>query len=124
MGIGLLGKGINQVRENGPGSGQKYVNAYSDEMFATLFMPAGITSLASISFKDENKYLETNETVEEKYINAPKHNANIAITSHTHLRIVLFVDFFILLSSLLSTIYLVLLFVLPFLVTLILYHFL
>ena len=48
---------------------QKYVNAYSDEMFATLFMPAGITSLASISFKDENKYLETNETVEEKYIN-------------------------------------------------------
>ncbi len=48
---------------------QKYVDAYSDEMLATLFMPAGITSLASISFKDENKYLESNETVEEKYIN-------------------------------------------------------
>lgn len=47
---------------------QKYVNSYSDEMFATLFMPAGITSLASIGFKDEDKHFESNESVEEIYI--------------------------------------------------------
>lgn len=37
------------------------------------------------------------KNVEEKYINAPKDNANIAITSHIHLRFVLLVLFFILL---------------------------
>lgn len=31
----------------------KYVERYTDEMMATLLMPAGITSLASIKFKDE-----------------------------------------------------------------------
>ncbi len=46
----------------------KYVAHYSDEMFATLLMPAGITSLASIGFKDEDQYL-SNESVEEVYIN-------------------------------------------------------
>ena len=30
----------------------RYVNKYSPEMYATLLMPAGITSLASIEFKD------------------------------------------------------------------------
>lgn len=48
---------------------QKYVNCYSKEMLATLFMPAGVTSLASISFKDEEKYLDSNESVEDVYIN-------------------------------------------------------
>lgn len=33
----------------------KYVEKYTDEMMATLLMPAGITSLASIKFKDEEK---------------------------------------------------------------------
>lgn len=48
---------------------QKYVDSYSSEMFATLLMPAGITSLASISFKDEEKQLNSPLSVEETYIN-------------------------------------------------------
>lgn len=48
---------------------QKYVDFYSEEMLATLLMPAGVTSLASISFKDEDKYLDSNESVESVYIN-------------------------------------------------------
>ena len=36
---------------------ERYVDRYSDEMMATLLMPAGITSLASIKFKDEEKLL-------------------------------------------------------------------
>ena len=32
----------------------RYVEKYSPEMMATLLMPAGITSLASIRFKDED----------------------------------------------------------------------
>ena len=47
----------------------KYVDAYSDDMLATLLMPAGITSLACISFKDEERYLDTPESVEDTYIN-------------------------------------------------------
>jgi len=35
----------------------KYVNAYSDEMKATLLLPAGVTSLASIQFKDEDELI-------------------------------------------------------------------
>ena len=37
---------------------QKYVDAYSTEMNATLLLPAGVTSLASIEFKDEDEILE------------------------------------------------------------------
>lgn len=52
---------------------RKYVNNYSDEMKATLLMPAGVTSEASINFKDEdeivNTYLTKGETVDEIYIN-------------------------------------------------------
>ena len=36
----------------------KYVERYSNEMNATLLMPAGITSEASIRYKDEAKLLE------------------------------------------------------------------
>lgn len=36
----------------------KYVNYYTDEMKATLLLPAGVTSLASIEFKDEAKILD------------------------------------------------------------------
>ena len=35
----------------------KYVNCYTPEMMATLLMPAGITSLASIRYKDEDKII-------------------------------------------------------------------
>lgn len=35
----------------------KYVECYDEEMYTTLLMPAGITSLASIRFKDEEKIL-------------------------------------------------------------------
>lgn len=37
---------------------QKYVNQYTDEMLATLLLPAGITSPASIAYKDEDIVLE------------------------------------------------------------------
>lgn len=46
----------------------KYVNQYTDEMFATLLMPAGITSEASIYFKDEDRLLEGAVNIEERYI--------------------------------------------------------
>lgn len=36
---------------------KKYVDRYTPEMYATLLMPAGITSLASIKFKDENELI-------------------------------------------------------------------
>lgn len=52
---------------------KKYVDEYTDEMKATLLMPAGVTSYASIKFKDEdeiiNKYVELNENVDDIYIN-------------------------------------------------------
>lgn len=52
---------------------KKYVDAYTDEMQATLLLPAGITSRTSIAYKDEDevmeKYLkETGESVDEVYI--------------------------------------------------------
>ena len=37
---------------------KKYVDSYTDEMKATLLMPAGVTSAASIKYKDEDKILE------------------------------------------------------------------
>lgn len=46
----------------------KYVKAYTDEMKATLLLPAGITSKASISYKDEGELLENVENVDEVYI--------------------------------------------------------
>lgn len=47
----------------------KYVEKYTDEMKATLLLPAGITSLASIKYKDEDRLLETAENVDETYVN-------------------------------------------------------
>lgn len=46
----------------------KYVNSYTDEMYATLLMPAGITSLASIKFKDEEKLLNGAADTDEVYL--------------------------------------------------------
>lgn len=45
----------------------KYVDAYTPEMMATLLMPAGVTSLASIMFKDEAELLEKSEDVDKQY---------------------------------------------------------
>ncbi len=48
---------------------QKYVNYYTDRMKATLLLPAGVTSLASITFKDESNKLISQESASEIYIN-------------------------------------------------------
>ena len=37
---------------------KKYVDKYTDEMMATLLMPAGVTSRASINFRDEAKIMD------------------------------------------------------------------
>ena len=37
---------------------KKYVDKYTDEMMATLLMPAGVTSIASIKYKDEDEILD------------------------------------------------------------------
>lgn len=46
----------------------KYVAAYTPEMMATLLLPAGVTSEASIRYKDESALLEGAEDVDEVYI--------------------------------------------------------
>lgn len=46
----------------------KYVEKYTDEMYATLLMPAGITSFASIKFKDEEKLLENSDNADKDYV--------------------------------------------------------
>lgn len=46
----------------------KFVAEYTDEMMATLLLPAGVTSLASIYYKDENKLLEGVEDADKVYI--------------------------------------------------------
>ena len=45
----------------------KYVAAYTPEMYATLLLPAGITSEASILYKDEARLLEYAEDVDAVY---------------------------------------------------------
>ena len=45
----------------------KYVDAYSKEMLATLLLPAGVTSLASIKFKDEAELLEKSADIDKTY---------------------------------------------------------
>ena len=51
---------------------RKYVDRYTDEMMATLLMPAGVTSLASISFKDEDEvldsYMQNGMSLDDAYI--------------------------------------------------------
>ena len=48
---------------------EKYVKEYTPAMMATLLMPAGITSTASIEYKDEDKLLENAEDVDYTYVN-------------------------------------------------------
>ena len=47
----------------------KYVNEYIPEYYATLLLPAGITSEASIRYKDEDKLLNGTDDVDSVYIN-------------------------------------------------------
>lgn len=51
---------------------RKYVESYTDEMVATLLLPAGVTSLASIMYKDEaqeiSHYIEEGYTADEAYV--------------------------------------------------------
>lgn len=46
----------------------KYVKKYSNEMLATLLLPAGITSEASIRYKDEAKLLDVADDVDRVYV--------------------------------------------------------
>ncbi len=46
----------------------KYVERYKPEYYATLLLPAGITSEASIRYKDEEKLLDAAEDVDKVYI--------------------------------------------------------
>lgn len=46
----------------------KYVKEYSPEMYATLLMPAGVTSPASILFKDEAELLKGAQNPDETYV--------------------------------------------------------
>lgn len=52
---------------------KNYVDAYTNEMYATLLLPAGVTSEASIRFKDEDeiisKHTQDGRTVDDVYIN-------------------------------------------------------
>ena len=46
----------------------RYVAAYTPEMMATLLLPAGVTSLASIMYKDEDELLSGAQDVDKTYI--------------------------------------------------------
>lgn len=46
----------------------KYVDAYTPEMLATLLLPAGVTSLASILYKDEDELLKEAQDADRVYI--------------------------------------------------------
>lgn len=46
----------------------KYVEKYTPEMWATLLLPAGVTSEASIRYKDEATLLDAAEDVDATYI--------------------------------------------------------
>ena len=46
----------------------KYVKMYTDEMYATLLLPAGITSEASIMYKDEERLLAEAESADDVYV--------------------------------------------------------
>ncbi len=46
----------------------KYVQMYKPEYYATLLLPAGITSLASIMYKDEEKMLDGQTDIDKIYI--------------------------------------------------------
>lgn len=46
----------------------KYVEKYTPEMYATLLLPAGVTSEASIEYKDEEKLLADAKNADKTYV--------------------------------------------------------
>jgi lipopolysaccharide/colanic/teichoic acid biosynthesis glycosyltransferase len=46
----------------------KYTEQYTPEMMATLLLPAGVTSLASIYYKDEADLLDAAEDTDKVYV--------------------------------------------------------
>lgn len=46
----------------------KYVKQYKPEYYATLLLPAGVTSEASIRYKDENELLDAADDVDKVYM--------------------------------------------------------
>ena len=46
----------------------KYVEQYTSEMYATLLLPAGVTSEASIEYKDEEKLLADAKNADKTYV--------------------------------------------------------
>lgn len=47
---------------------EKYVARYTPEMMATLLLPAGVTSTASIEYKDEDTLLADTDSPDEVYV--------------------------------------------------------
>lgn len=47
---------------------KKYVDHYTNEMKVTLLLPAGVTSLASIYYKDEAELLENSDNPDKTYV--------------------------------------------------------
>lgn len=47
----------------------KYVKRYTPQMMATLLLPAGVTSEASIKYKDEDRLLDSAENADDVYVN-------------------------------------------------------
>lgn len=47
---------------------KKYVLQYTPEMYATLLLPAGLTSRTSIAYKDEDKLLKDASNADETYV--------------------------------------------------------
>ena len=63
----------------------KYVDMYEDKYYATLLLPAGITSLASIMYKDEEKLLASHEDADKVYMETilpEKMKYNLEYTEH------------------------------------------
>ena len=48
----------------------KYVEQYTPEMMATLLLPAGVTSEASIEYKDEERLLADTKNADKTYVEA------------------------------------------------------
>lgn len=48
----------------------RYVAQYTPEMLSTLLLPAGVTSEASIHYKDESRFLDMTEDVDRIYVEA------------------------------------------------------
>lgn len=68
---------------------KKYVDVYTDEMKATLLLPAGVTSLASIEFKNEDEiiseFINEENSIDEVYITKvlpKKMKINLAYLRH------------------------------------------